>query len=58
VHPSDNKMQSTEDIPAWVRDAKTRPGQWAEGMDEEFIIRFFQKEFAGKLAGKRGSGNR
>lgn len=58
VHPSDNKIQSTEDIPAWVRDAKTRPGQWAEGMDEEFIIRFFQKEFAGKSAGRRGSGNR
>jgi HD-GYP domain-containing protein (c-di-GMP phosphodiesterase class II) len=53
VHPSDNKIQSTEDIPAWVRDARTRPGQWAEGMDEEFIIRFFQKEFAGKSAGKR-----
>lgn len=58
VHPSDNKIQSTEDIPAWVRDAKTRPGQWAEGMDEEFIIRFFQKEFAGKSAGKRGPGKR
>ena len=58
VHPSDNKIQSTEDIPAWVRDAMTRPGQWAAGMDEEFIIRFFQKEFAGKSAGKRGSGNR
>jgi len=51
VHPSDNKIQRTEDIPAWVRDARTRPGQWAEGMDEEFIIRFFQKEFAGKSAG-------
>ncbi|MBU0967296.1 MAG: HD domain-containing protein [Proteobacteria bacterium] len=58
VHPSDNKIQSTEDIPAWVRDAETRPGQWAEGMDEDFIIRFFQKEFAGKLTGKRGAGNR
>jgi len=58
VHPSDNKIQSTEDIPAWVRDARTRPGQWAEGMDEEFIIRFFQKEFAGKSAGRRGSANR
>lgn len=57
VHPSDNKIQSTEDIPAWVRDAKTRPGQWAKGMDEEFIIRFFQKEFAEKLAGKSESGN-
>jgi hypothetical protein len=51
VHPSDNKIQRTEDIPAWVRDARTRPGQWAAGMDEEFIIRFFQKEFAGRLAG-------
>lgn len=58
VHPSDNKIQSTEDIPAWVRDARTRPGQWAEGMDEEFIIRFFRKEFAGKAAGKRGSAKR
>jgi HD-GYP domain-containing protein (c-di-GMP phosphodiesterase class II) len=58
VHPSDNKIQSTEDIPAWVRDARTRPGQWAAGMDEEFIIRFFQKEFAGKSTGKRGSGKR
>ncbi|MCK9294138.1 MAG: hypothetical protein M0P70_03560 [Desulfobulbaceae bacterium] len=51
VHPSDNKIQSTEDIPAWVRDAMTRPGQWAEGMDEEFIIRFFRKEFARRSAG-------
>lgn len=58
VHPSDNKIQSTADIPAWVRDARTRPGQWAAGMDEEFIIRFFQKEFAGKAAGKRGSAKR
>ena len=58
VHPSDNKIQSTEDIPAWVRDARTRPGQWAAGMDEEFIIRFFQKEFAGKAAGKRRSAKR
>lgn len=57
VHPSDNKIQSVKDIPAWVRDARTRPGQWAEGMDEEFIIRFFQKQFAGRLTEKHPSGN-